>query len=178
MLVVMSLNSWRACCSSSIVSKVLTRSRFSFSVRMKRSAQPFPLAAQTHDMKGVASLIRDTPLGALLADKAFDADWLLQQLDERGATAVIPPKSNRKVQRDDDTHMYKWRHLIENDFAKIKEFRCMATRYDKTDTSHAASRHLSAIFGPQTGLQCSHQPCRQLASLHNAHRRKMIVNRP
>ncbi len=82
-------------------------------------------------MKGVAPLIRDTPLGALLADKAFDADWLLQQLDERGATAVIPPKSNRKVQRDDDTHMYKWRHLIENDFAKIKEFRGLATRYDK-----------------------------------------------
>ena len=91
-------------------------------------------------------LIRDIPLGALLADKAFDADCLPQQLDERGATAVIPPKSNRKVQRDDDTHMYKWRHLIQNDFAKIKEFRDMATRYDKTDTSHATNWPLSAML--------------------------------
>ena len=67
------------------------------------------LPRQTHDMKGVAPLIRDVPFGALLADKAFDEDWLLQELDERGAIAVIPPKANRKMQRDHDTHMYKWR---------------------------------------------------------------------
>ena len=64
------------------------------------------LPGQAHDMKGVAPLIRDVSFGALLADKAFDADWLLQDLDERGATDVIPPKSNRKVQRDYGTHMY------------------------------------------------------------------------
>ena len=81
------------------------------------------LPGQAHDMKGGAPLIRDVSFGALLADKAFDADRLLQDLDERGASAVIPPKSNRKVQRDYDTHMYKWRHLVENYFAKIKEFR-------------------------------------------------------
>ena len=81
------------------------------------------LPGQAHDMKGGAPLIRDVSFGALLADKAFDADRLLQDLDERGASAVIPPKSNRKVQRDYDTHMYKWRHLVENYFAKIKQFR-------------------------------------------------------
>ncbi len=97
-------------------------------------------------MKGVAPLIHDVSFAALPADKAFDADWLLQDLDERGATAVIPPKSNRKGQRDDDTHMYKWRHLIENYFAKIREFRGMATRYDKTDTSCAANWHLCAML--------------------------------
>ena len=97
-------------------------------------------------MKGVAPLIHDVSFAALLADKAFDADWLLQDLDERGATAVIPPRSNRKVQRDDDTHMYKWRHLIENYFAKIKEFRGIATRYNKTDTSCAANWHLCAML--------------------------------
>ena len=59
-------------------------------------------------MKGVAPLIHEISFGALLADKAFDADWLLQDLDERGATAVIPPKANRKVRRDYDAHMYKW----------------------------------------------------------------------
>ena len=85
------------------------------------------LPEQAHDMKGVAPLIHEISFGALLADKAFDADWLLQDLDERGATAVIPPKANRKVQRDYDAHMYKWHHLVENYFAKIKEFREIAT---------------------------------------------------
>ena len=86
------------------------------------------LPGQAHDMKGVARLIRDVSFGALLVDKAFDVDWLLQELDERGAIAVIPPKANRKMQRDYDTHMYKWRHQVENYFAKIKEFRGIATR--------------------------------------------------
>ena len=104
------------------------------------------LPGQAHDMKGVAPLIKGASFGVLPADKAFDADRLLQDLDERGATAVIPPKSNRKVQRDYDTHMYKWCRLIENYFAKIKEFRGMATRYDKTDTSCAANRHLCAML--------------------------------
>lgn len=104
------------------------------------------LPGQAHDMKGVAPLIHDVSFKALLADKAFDADWLLQELDERGATAVIPPKANRKEQRKYDTHMYKWRHLIENYFAKIKEFRAIATRYDKTDESYAANWHVSAMI--------------------------------
>ena len=56
------------------------------------------LPARAHDMKGVAPLIYDVSSGALLADKALDADWLLQDLDGRGATDVIPPKSNRKLQ--------------------------------------------------------------------------------
>ena len=104
------------------------------------------LPGQAQDMKGVAPLFRDVPFGALLADKAFDVDWLLQELDERGAIAVIPPKANRKMQRDYDTHMYKWRHLVENYFAKIKEFRGIATRYDKTDTSYAANWYLTATL--------------------------------
>ena len=96
------------------------------------------LPGQAHDMKGVAPLIKGVSFDALLADKAFDADWLLQDLDERGATAVIPPKTNRKIQRNYDAEVYKWRHLVENYFAKIKEFREVATRYDKTDCSYTA----------------------------------------
>ena len=102
------------------------------------------LPGQAHDMKGVAPLIRGVSFGALLADKAFDANWLLEELDERGATAVIPPRSNRKHERPYDTHAYKWRHLVENYFAKIKEFRGIATRYDKTDCSYAANWNLVA----------------------------------
>lgn len=104
------------------------------------------LPGQAHDMKGVAPSIRGVSFGALLADKAFDANWLLEELDARGATAVIPPKANRKQQRAYDSDAYKWRHLIENYFAKIKEFRGIATRYDKTDCSYAANWNLVAAL--------------------------------
>ena len=55
------------------------------------------LPGQAHDMKGVAPLIEAVSFDALLADKAFDTDWLLEDVDARGATAVIPPKANRKI---------------------------------------------------------------------------------
>ena len=65
------------------------------------------LPGQAHDMKGVAPLIKGVSFDALLADKTFDADWLLQDLDERGATAVIPPKTNSKLQLNYDAKRYK-----------------------------------------------------------------------
>ena len=77
------------------------------------------LPGQAHDMKGVAPLIEGVSFDALLADKAFDTDWLLQDVDARGATAVIPPKANRKIQREYDEKIYKWRHLLKNCFAKV-----------------------------------------------------------
>lgn len=104
------------------------------------------LPGQAHDMKGVKPLIKNVSFEALLADKAFDADWLLTEIDARGASAVIPPKANRKVKRDYDKHTYKWRHLIENFFAKIKEFRAIATRYEKTACSYRANWHLAAAI--------------------------------
>ena len=104
------------------------------------------LPGQRHDSIGVQPLIDGIAFGALLGDKAFDADWLRADLDGRGATAVIPPKTNRKAAIDFDRDMYRWRHLIENTFAKLKEFRAVATRYDKTDTSYAATIHLAAAI--------------------------------
>jgi transposase len=102
------------------------------------------LPGQRHDTVGVPPLIEGVAFGALLGDKAFDVDWLRADLDARGAVAVIPPKANRKAQINLDRDMYCWRHLIENTFAKLKEFRAVATRYDKTDTSYVASIHLAA----------------------------------
>ena len=87
-------------------------------------------------------MIKGVSFDALLADNAFDADWLLQDLDERCATAVIPPKTNRKIQRNYDAEVYKWRHLVENYFAKIKEFRGIATRCEKTAFSLTACWNL------------------------------------
>ena len=104
------------------------------------------LPGQAHDMKGVAPLIEGVSFDTLLADKAFDTDGLLQDVDARGATAVIPPKANRKIQREYDEEIYKWWHLVENYFAKLKEFREIATRYDKTDCNYAACWTLVATL--------------------------------
>jgi|TARA_B100000959_G_scaffold181332_1_gene189661 transposase len=104
------------------------------------------LPGQRHDTVGVAPLICEVQFGALLGDKAFDVDWLREELDQRGATAVIPPKSTRIKQITYDKDIYRWRHLVENYFAKIKEFRGIATRYDKTDTSYAANLSLVATI--------------------------------
>jgi transposase len=104
------------------------------------------LPGQRHDTIGVPPLIEGVAFGALLGDRAFDVDWLRAELDTRGATAVIPPKANRKARFDFDRDTYRWRHLIENCFAKLKEFRAIATRYDKTDTSFRANINLVAAI--------------------------------
>ncbi len=103
------------------------------------------LPGQRHDSVGVAPLLRDLDFAALLADKAFDSDAIRAELDDRGALAVIPPKANRAADIFCDTEMYKWRHLVENFFCKIKEFRRIATRYDKTDESFNAMIQLVGI---------------------------------
>ena len=91
-------------------------------------------------------LLEGLNFAAFLGDKAFDNDTLRAALHQRGATAVIPPRRNRKVCIDYDREMYKWRHLVENFFARIKEFRRIATRYDKTDTSFAAIIYLASTI--------------------------------
>jgi transposase len=81
----------------------------------------------------------------LLADKAFDADVrVIEPLLAAGKTPVIPPKSNRKVQRFYDKEMYKARHLMENFYCKLKQYRAIATRYDKTARNFLAGIHLAA----------------------------------
>ena len=102
------------------------------------------LPGQAHDLAGVPALLDGLPFAAFVGDKAFDADWLLDDLEGRGAEAVIPARKNRTDTRDHDREMYKWRHQIENLFARLKEFRAVATRYDKTDASFAAAIHLVA----------------------------------
>jgi transposase len=75
-------------------------------------------------------------------DKAYDADERVREkLRDKGCTAVIPPKKNRLNPADYDKDLYKDRRLIENFFAKLKQYRAIATRYDKT-----ASYFLGAIY--------------------------------
>ena len=100
---------------------------------------------QAHDLEGADALLPGLAADALIADKAFDAEErVLRPLDKAGKTAVIPPKGNRKAPRPYDKDLYKARHLIENFFAKLKQFRAIATRYDKTARCFLAAIHLAA----------------------------------
>jgi len=79
---------------------------------------------------------------AVLADKAYDADERIRKrLGQSDCQAIIPPKKNRLKPADYDKDLYKARHLIENFFAKLKQYRAIATRYDKT-----ARNFLGAIY--------------------------------
>lgn len=91
-------------------------------------------SGQAHDLQGADILLPQMKAETLIADKAYDADErVLIPLAVAGKTAVIPPKSNRKIQRHYDKELYKERRLIENFFLKLKQYRAIATRYDKTD---------------------------------------------
>ena len=100
---------------------------------------------QAHDLVGADLLLPDMQADMLIADKAFDADErVVEPLAAAGKTAVIPSKANRKSPRTYDRHLYKERHLIENFFAKLKQFRAIATRYDKTARNFLAAVYLAA----------------------------------
>jgi transposase len=100
---------------------------------------------EAHDLVGADHLLPQMQADTLLADKAFDADErVIQPLTAAGKTAVIPSRANRKSPRDYDRHLYRERHLIENFFAKLKQFRAIATRYDKTARNFLAAVYLAA----------------------------------
>jgi transposase len=100
------------------------------------------LPGKRHDSVGVEPLIKGLDYEALLADKAFDIDWLRAELNERDAVAVIPPEANREQPIACDFPMRRWRHLVEHRFCKNKAFRRIATRYEKTDKSFSAMIYL------------------------------------
>ena len=87
---------------------------------------------QMSDYKGAALMLNALPRAKeLLGDKGYDADWFRQALTERGITACIPSKSNRKIQIEHDRVLYRQRHRIENMFGRLKDWRRIHTRYDR-----------------------------------------------
>ena len=102
------------------------------------------LPGHRYDTIGVAPLIQDVEFGGLIADKAFDANWIISELNERGAKIVISQMPQRKAPLKIDREIYKWRHLIENFFCKLKEFKRIAMRACKLDTSFKAMIHLAS----------------------------------
>jgi transposase len=104
-------------------------------------------AGQTHDLACAPDLIENADAEALIADKAYDADPLIDSLEQWDITPVIPPKANRKIKRDCDFALYCERNLIERFVNKIKHFRAIATRYDKLARNFLAAVQLvSAII--------------------------------
>jgi transposase len=104
------------------------------------------MPGQRGETTGVPVLLEGLNFSALLGDKAYDADWLRDDLRQRGAEVVIPPRAKRLKPADYDHEKYKWRHLIENFFQRLKEFRGIATRFCKTDSSFAAMIYLAAAI--------------------------------
>ena len=96
------------------------------------------LPGNRYDTVGVEPLIKGINFGGLLADKAFDANWIIDELNERGAMICISQHPRRAEPLNIDLEVYKWRHLIENFFGKLKEFKRIAMRSDKTDQSFSA----------------------------------------
>ena len=103
------------------------------------------LPGQRDNSIGVEPLLDSVEICALIGDRGFDYDWLRRELNGRGALAVIPPKADRKRKIHCDFAIYGWRHLVENFFCAIKNYRQIATRYDKTDQSFAAKINVVAL---------------------------------
>lgn len=86
---------------------------------------------QASEYGSAPGLLEDFSPQAVLGDKGYDSDALVKLIEEAGATAVIPPKKNRRKPREIDWHLYKDRNLVERFFQKIKQFRRIATRYER-----------------------------------------------
>lgn len=100
---------------------------------------------QRNDIAFAHDLIDGIKAEAAIADKGYDADHLVDRVAKAGAEVVIPPKRNRRVQRDYDADLYKERNRIERFFNKLKQFRRVATRYDKLLANFMGFVKLAAI---------------------------------
>jgi len=85
------------------------------------------------------------PARHLLADRGYDADWFRKALRDRKISPCIPPKKNRKQPEAYDQTLYRQRHKIENMFAKLKDWRRIATRYDRCSHTFLAAIKIAAI---------------------------------
>lgn len=124
---------------------------FSSKIHAKVDALGMPLefvltAGNEHDIKSAEALLGAENSEYLLADRGYDSDALRDKLQERGTEAVIPGKKNRLKQVEYDTHIYKERKVIERFFNRIKHFRRVATRYDKTAFMFLGALTLTGIL--------------------------------
>lgn len=99
-----------------------------------------------HDAPMAERLLNDLPKGAdVLADRGYDADWIRELIEGQGCIAVIPPKSNRRDNIPFSKRKYKKRNLVERCINKLKQFRHIATRYDRHASAYLAMAKLAAV---------------------------------
>ena len=91
-------------------------------------------------------LIEGLEAGHLLADRGYDSEAIMVQAQSQGMRAVIPPRKNRIHQRYYDKDLYKHRHLVENAFLYLKQWRGIATRYAKNSNSFLAAVHIRCFI--------------------------------
>jgi transposase len=101
---------------------------------------------QMSDYKGAALILPVLPKAEeLLGDKGYDANWFRQALAERGITACIPSKSNRRKPIEHDRTLYRQRHKIENMFGRLKDWRRVHTRYDRCAHTFMSAICIAAV---------------------------------
>lgn len=103
-------------------------------------------AGQVADCTQAEALLDGFDYDYALMDKAYDSDAILHKIESDGAIAVIPPKSNRKIQRECDFSVYKERHKIENFFSFMKHYRRIFSRFDKYARNYMGFVHFVATL--------------------------------
>ena len=103
---------------------------------------------EVHDCKVAPEFIEKLPVSKYtIADRGYDSEYLRQLIRDRSSIPVIPRKNNSKIGNDDmDWTLYKYRHLVENVFARLKHFRSIATRYDKLKRNYASMLALACGY--------------------------------
>jgi transposase len=102
-------------------------------------------AGQRGDAPQAGPLIEGLPAQVVMADTAYDADHLRQAIADKGAIAVIPNNPSRAIKHPLDKHLYAQRHLVEGCFSRLKQFRRVATRFEKTAANYLAVVTIAAI---------------------------------
>ena len=130
----------------------LGRSRGGFSTKIHLATDALGNAlrfiltgGERNDITQAQALVNDLVANYVIADKGYDAAPFVMKLKERNLEVIIPSRRNRKEQREIDTHLYKERHLIENQIGKLKHFRRVFSRFDKL-----AKNYLSFIYFAST----------------------------
>ena len=133
--------------------QALGRSRGGFGTKIHGSfdglGHPVELTltpGQASDIGQATELLADHEPDAVIGDKGYDGDEFVQTIEARGAEAVIPPKKNRLQPREYDRHTYKERNLVERFWSKAKQFRRVATRYEKKAANFLAFVQMAAIM--------------------------------
>jgi transposase len=113
--------------------------------RARQSAGDPTDRGQVHDITQAEALLAEIEPQALIADKGYDADGFIEALSVRPIAPVIPPKANRRVSRPCNFALYAERNLVERFFNALKQFRAIATRYEKTARNFLAGIHLASL---------------------------------